>query len=133
MSRETNGVSNVAMRRAVTLVEVLVALTVLALAGAALASVQLGALRSGRTAQVRQVAAEALAQELLYQRLGPAATAGDCSAVALEHGWTCEVSTSCPVLEFGCGVQLVEVVVTPPDEAPLSGVSVRFEALLGQP
>lgn len=119
--------------RAVTLVEVLVALTVLALAGAALASVQLGALRSGRTAQVRQTAAAALAQELLFQRIGPGAATVDCSAAHLEYGWTCQVATACPDHRFGCQVQLVRVVVTPPDGGSLEGTTVRFGPLVERP
>lgn len=123
-----------ARRRAgLSLVEVLVALTVLAVAGAALASVQLGALRSGRSAQAAHVAAAALEQELLFQRVGPVATAGACVAAQLPHGWQCQVSTSCPLATFGCQLQHIQVAVTPPERSALEGVTVRFEPLVARP
>ena len=116
-----------------TLGEVLVALSVLALAGAALASVQLGALRSGRTAQVRQIAADGLAKELLYQRVGPAAASGACVAAALPAAWTCSVTTSCPVALAGCQLQVIQVVVVPPESDALGGTAVRYDPLVGEP
>lgn len=125
--------SQVRRRCGLTLVETLVALTVLAVAGAALASVQLGALRAGRTAQVRHVAADALALELLYQRLGPVAVAGECSVAALPAGWECSVRLTCPEVAHGCALQLIEVSVTPPEGRPLSGATARFAPLLGGP
>ena len=120
-------------RRGLTIVEVLIALTVLAVAGAALASVQLGALRSGRTSQVRHTAADALAVELLYQRVGPAAQAGDCLVAALPAEWQCSVSVSCPVAALACALQVIAVTITPPEGPPLAGVTGRHEALAGGP
>lgn len=122
-----------ARRRGLTIVEVLIALTVLAVAGAALASVQLGALRSGRTAQERHTAADALAVELLYQRVGPAAQAGNCLVAALPADWQCNVSVSCPVAALACALQVVAVTVTPPEGQPLTGVTARHEMLVGGP
>lgn len=116
-----------------TLIEVLVALTVLAVAGGALAYVQLAALRSGATVRERHVVAEALGQELLYQRVGPAALPGACSVARLQHGWQCEVTASCPVASLGCQLQLVQVVVTPQEGPPATGVTVRFHPGPGAP
>ena len=120
-------------RRGVTSVEVLFARTVRAVAGAALASVQLGALRCGRTSQVRHTAADALAVELLYQRVGPAAQAGNCLVAALPADWQCNVSVSCPVAALACALQVVAVTVTPPEGQPLTGVTARHEMLVGGP
>lgn len=119
--------------RGLTIVEVLIALTVLAVAGAALASVQLGALRSGRAAQVRHTASDALAVELLFQRVGPAAQAGGCVVAALPAAWECSVHVSCPVAEAACGLQVISVTITPPEGRPLQGVTARYQALVGGP
>lgn len=120
-------------RRGLTLVETLVALTVLAVAGAALASVQLGALRAGRTAEARHLAADALALELLFQRVGPAASAGACSAAALPAGWLCSVQLTCPDAAHGCSLQVIEVSVTPPEGRALLGATARYAPLVGGP
>lgn len=116
-----------------TLVEVLVALTVLAVAGAALAAVQVAALRSGSTVRQRQAMAEALGQELLYQRLGPSVTPGACAVARLQHGWQCEVMASCSPAGLGCDLRLVRVVITPQEGQPAEGVTARFAPLSGAP
>lgn len=117
----------------VTLIEVLVALTVLAVAGAALASVQLGALRSGRAARVGHVAASALAQELLFHRVTSAGITGDCTAVHLQHGWGCQVSASCPDSGLDCALWVIQVTVSTPQGHQFSGVTARFQPPAGAP
>ena len=47
--------------------------------------------------------------------------------------WTCSVTTSCPVALAGCQLQVIQVVVVPPESDALGGTAVRYDPLVGEP
>ena len=114
-----------------TLVEVLVALLVLAVAMLAWARLEARAAQVDRGSQVRREVAAWMRSELRLQRT--LRTSG-CGSRVAPAGWRCKVVRTClgGVAE-GCEVESVRVTITPPSGVALSGTTAVWWLLQAAP
>ena len=103
-----------------SLVEVLVALAILALALLAWVSVTGALARAERASEVRRELAAWMRNELRLQR---SARALVCLAEPPSPSWSCRVERSCVGGTPPCEVEAVHVVMVPPDGPGLAGTT----------
>ncbi len=117
-----------------TLVEVLVALAVLAGVGGALLGLQAATARAVRAAERLHTVAALARDELALHRVVTGATSGPCLSSLPGPEWRCAVERSCIATALGpCALVAIRVVVEPPDDAPFEARTVHFPALEGRP
>lgn len=122
------------MRRGFTVVEVLVALSVLTAVAGALAGLQAATLRARAAAEALHAAAMLGTNELALQRVLVDAESGPCRAPALPPVGECDVVREClPTLLGPCQVVMVRVTIGMPRGAALVVRSVVFPWLEGRP
>jgi len=115
------------VRRGLTLVEVLVALAVLALTLSAVLTLQATALRAERASALRRDLAARVANEMRFQRLSPSPA---CAAQGtLPAGWRCEAAHTCLTSSVGCDAWIVRVRVEATNGAALAAVTAAAPAL----
>lgn len=126
-----------ASQRGVTLVEVLVAVALLAALGGALSALQVGTLRANRAAQVRLRAADVLADEVTLQRtlagaslLGSEGAVYVCAFKQMPEDWLCSVTSACVALPAlaPCSARVFTVELRLPAGEPLTAHSASFRS-----
>lgn len=117
-------------RAGLTLLEVVVALAVLAIALLAWVRVQASVARVQRVDSVRRELAGWLGDELRLRR--NVRTVG-CRARAVRPGWTCSEIRACLDAGGRCELERVRVTVTGPVGPPLSGTTVVWWPLQAAP
>lgn len=105
-------------RAGLTLLEVLVALTILAVALLAWVRLEGALLSSERQSAVRRELASWLRDELRFQRNLRAA---GCVRDPPGPGWSCQVERSCLAFAPPCEAETIRVTVTPPSGPSLTG------------
>jgi len=118
------------VRSGFTLVEVLVALAILAAVGGALAGLQQATLKAQRSSAALHVAAAMVADELVLQRVAAFAQGGVCLTQAPSPGFACEVERACVAGALGpCAVVALTVRVLRPFGPALVVRSATFPGL----
>lgn len=117
------GVAARSRRTGLTLVEVLVAMVLLASALLAWVRVQAAMLHAERSSRVRRELAAWMGNELTLQRN---VRARACLSSAPGPAWRCEVGRDCVVADVGdaCALESIAVTLTPPSGPALAGRTV---------
>lgn len=113
-----------------TLVEVLVALLVLAVAMLAWARLEARAAQVDRGSEVRREVAAWMRSELRLQRN---LRTSECGSRVAPAGWRCKVVRICLGGAAGCEVESVRVTITPPAGVALSGTTAVWWPLQAAP